>query len=282
MPSARYLLLVVSLFYYSVAHPLQRTFTATSKCSLRSNLTDAFFTGNSSAAQFGLREASTWMSLLAKLSAEESSSGQPHRLVLLGRHGQGYHNVAEAKYGTKAWDDYWSKQNGSGDGLVWGPDAKLTEHGKKQAARLHCRLTHEGPGIGAWYASPLSRALETSSILSDKHNTTILEDLREVSGVHTCDMRSTKSQISSRFPWALATGLTEADETWQSDIRESDKHVQARADGVARMLLSHSAQVISATTHSGFIRNFLKAVNHRETPIDTAGLIPLVLTYDCL
>jgi hypothetical protein len=30
--------------------------------------------------------------------------GESYKVLFLGRHGQGWHNVAEAKYGTKAWD----------------------------------------------------------------------------------------------------------------------------------------------------------------------------------
>jgi len=35
---------------------------------------------------------------------ESSPSGVQYKILYLGRHGQGYHNVAEATYGTHAWD----------------------------------------------------------------------------------------------------------------------------------------------------------------------------------
>lgn len=34
-------------------------------------------------------------------NAEE---GTEYKVLYLGRHGQGYHNVAESRYGTKLWD----------------------------------------------------------------------------------------------------------------------------------------------------------------------------------
>ena len=43
---------------------------------------------------------------LAKLNeaALETEPGVSYRLLFLGRHGQGYHNVAESYYGTDAWN----------------------------------------------------------------------------------------------------------------------------------------------------------------------------------
>jgi len=35
---------------------------------------------------------------------ERANSDERYHLLGLGRHGEGWHNVAEAKYGTKAWD----------------------------------------------------------------------------------------------------------------------------------------------------------------------------------
>lgn len=31
-------------------------------------------------------------------------AGESYKVLFLGRHGQGWHNVAETKYGTHAWD----------------------------------------------------------------------------------------------------------------------------------------------------------------------------------
>jgi hypothetical protein len=34
----------------------------------------------------------------------KSGENESVKVMFLGRHGQGWHNVAETKYGTKAWD----------------------------------------------------------------------------------------------------------------------------------------------------------------------------------
>lgn len=63
-----------------------------------------------------------WSVLRARLDAvnAQDQGVAVYKLVFLCRHGQGVHNVAEAKYGTEAWDTYYSTLNGDGK-LTWGP-----------------------------------------------------------------------------------------------------------------------------------------------------------------
>lgn len=35
---------------------------------------------------------------------DQSEANVQHKVLFLGRHGEGWHNVAEKKYGTKEWD----------------------------------------------------------------------------------------------------------------------------------------------------------------------------------
>lgn len=46
---------------------------------------------------------------------DEAEKGTSHKVFFLGRHGEGFHNVAERRYGTPEWDRFWSKQNGDDD-----------------------------------------------------------------------------------------------------------------------------------------------------------------------
>ncbi|PPQ99020.1 hypothetical protein CVT26_014397 [Gymnopilus dilepis] len=69
--------------------------------------------------------------ILEQLNAS-ATPGSSYKFFLLARHGQGYHNVAELKYGTKAWNDYWAKLDGDGE-ITWGPDPLLTDLGQEQA-----------------------------------------------------------------------------------------------------------------------------------------------------
>jgi hypothetical protein len=47
-----------------------------------------------------------WKRFEAYVSSLEAAKkeGESFKVLFLGRHGEGWHNVAEAKYGTKAWD----------------------------------------------------------------------------------------------------------------------------------------------------------------------------------
>jgi broad specificity phosphatase PhoE len=97
---------------------------------------------------------------------EKSEDGESVKLLILARHGQGYHNVAEATYGTKDWDCYWSMLDGA-DGITWS-DALLTEVGQGQAKDVHKlwrKLLPQGiPPPEAFYTSPLTRTIETANL----------------------------------------------------------------------------------------------------------------------
>ncbi|KAF7325096.1 F-box domain-containing protein [Mycena kentingensis (nom. inval.)] len=69
-------------------------------------------------ARFGLLDDSEgrWENLLEKLRHLNGAGEASYKLVIFGRHGQGFHNVAEEKYGTKAWDDHWAMLDGDGEG----------------------------------------------------------------------------------------------------------------------------------------------------------------------
>ena len=87
-------------------------------------------------------------------------------MLFLGRHGQGEHNVAEAKYGTPAWDCYWSYLDGA-DGLVWS-DAHLTRVGEQQALDVHAlwkaQLALGMPPPDRYVVSPLTRTVQTADL----------------------------------------------------------------------------------------------------------------------
>ncbi|KNZ76624.1 putative phosphomutase PMU1 [Termitomyces sp. J132] len=91
-----------------------------------------------------------------------------YKVFFLSCHDEGFYNVVEAKYGTSAWNDYWSKLDGDGE-IVWGSNAKLTEMGEAQAqATGEAWKTELAAGLskpGKFYISPLSCALETLEIM---------------------------------------------------------------------------------------------------------------------
>lgn len=108
-----------------------------------------------------------WQRLAHKLTTLNTTApaNTTYKLLYLGRHGQGDHNVAESTYGTAAWDSYWSLQEGNGT-LVFS-DAHLTATGIEQARtanRTWRKLLEEekAPAPQTYYVSPLYRCLQTA------------------------------------------------------------------------------------------------------------------------
>ncbi|TFK22033.1 phosphoglycerate mutase [Coprinopsis marcescibilis] len=246
--------------------------------------------------RFGLIDESPdrWTRLRAKLAEMNSTTSADdgaavYKLLFLIRHGQGFHNVAEAKYGTQAWDDYWSKLEGDGE-IVWGPDPLLTPTGLDQAKEVRSVWERElAAGLGTpskVYSSPFSRVLKTcfiafDGLLEDDSKVLIVESVREENGVHTCDKRSARSFIHKEFPkYTIEDGFTEEDELWSPDVRETKAEVADRAGIVLDRIFDENPTdeaVLSVTAHNGFINGVLKKLGKAPYLLPTGGVLPLLL-----
>lgn len=241
--------------------------------------------------RFGLIDDSPerWSKLIASIQQlnVDAPSHVRYKLFFLGRHGEGYHNFGWTKYGQKAWDDYWSKLNGDGE-LIWGPDPELTPVGEGQADEAHVAWKTELqcglPFPEKLYCSPLSRAIRTNQrsfkdLNPDGRRTTIVENIREEFGIHTCDKRRTRTYIHETFPeYLIEDGFTEEDALWKPDVRESWDDVDVRAKAVLDMIFENDKeQYISITAHSGFINACLRVTDHPLWALPTGGVIPIVV-----
>ncbi|KAF2485343.1 histidine phosphatase superfamily [Neohortaea acidophila] len=221
---------------------------------------------------------------------ETSPADTTYKLIYNGRHGEGYHNVGEAKYGTQAWNDYWSKLDGDGE-LYWF-DAHLTAKGTQQALHNHAFLKRQFaqekmPAPQKYYSSPLYRCLQTANLtylhldvpVDAPFTPTIKEMMREVMGEHTCDKRSSKAVIHKAVPsWNIETGFTEEDELWRPDHRETFAEHDARTHALLEDIFEHDSHaVLSFTSHSGAIASLLRVMGHREFGLPTGALIPLLV-----
>ncbi len=216
---------------------------------------------------------------------------QSIKVLFLARHGQGWHNVAESKYGTKAWDCYYSFLNGS-DGLTWA-DAHLTPLGQEQATSVHDLWAQEYklhgiPAPQTYYVSPLTRTLQTADLsfrdlelprTANPYKPFIKELLREALGMHTCDRRSTGTEILSAFPHAvLESGFSEQDRLWEPDYREPASARRYRLETfLDDVFAEDEGTFLSFTSHSGAIASLLQGVGHREFRLETGGVIPVVV-----
>ncbi|MCJ1231458.1 hypothetical protein MMC12_008135 [Toensbergia leucococca] len=220
----------------------------------------------------------------------ESKSTVRYKVLFLGRHGQGVHNVAESFYGTSAWDCYWAKQEGNGT-VNW-VDAHLTELGKDQAQvanQFWSKMIADQkiPVPQKYYTSPLDRCLSTARLTfsglmlptNQAFTPTVKELLRETNGVHTCDRRSPKSYIQNEYPtYEIEVGFTEEDELWLPDKRESNSALDARMKLLLDDILTdENSDFISLTSHSGAIASILRVIGHREFRLVTGSVIPVLV-----
>lgn len=241
--------------------------------------------------RFGLLDESRnrWAKFITHIQQvnQDADSFTSYKVLFLGRHGEGYHNVAEAKYGSKAWDDYWSKLNGDGE-LVWGPDPELTSIGKDQVVTARNGWNAELPfGIPLpqkLYCSPLTRAMQTCDItfreiVNTRCVVVVVENCREENGVHTCDKRRTKTYIESTFPaFQIEHGFSEEDLLWEAEVRESRTHVEERAKEVLDMIFNNDGELfVSITAHGGIINAFLAVLGRTSYALPTGGVLPVVV-----
>jgi broad specificity phosphatase PhoE len=247
---------------------------------------------------------------------KNAENGVEYKVLYLGRHGQGYHNAAETRYGTKLWDvrvqlfylhgtfgfqlstdqtkqSYWAKQEGD-EHAHWA-DSHLTPLGEQQALDVHAFWTSaltqaKVPAPENYYTSPFYRCLQTSwlsfhnlSLPSDKPFAPIVKELlRETNGVHTCDRRGPSSIIRKDFPsYTLEPGLPETDVSWTPDYREKPaEHILREHLCLEEIWAGDEKQFLSLTAHSGTIAAVLGAVGHRRFALPTGGVIPIVVKGD--
>ncbi|OAA34180.1 Histidine phosphatase superfamily, clade-1 [Metarhizium rileyi] len=215
----------------------------------------------------------------------DQSENIRYKVIFFGRHGQGYHNVAESFYGTPAW-------NAKGNGTITWADPLLTPDGFKEAEKangFYRRLYEQQsmPRFESYYSSPLKRCLQTANTTFGTLDLpteypfvpTIKELFREDISIHTCDRRSTKSEIAEFMPgWTFEEGFTEKDELWQGDKGETPAHQVARSKKVLDDVFTNDGSTwISVTSHSGEIAALLTALNHRAFSLSTGQIIPVLI-----
>lgn len=225
----------------------------------------------------GLLDNVTWKDVDVYIK-KRAVQGVDVKLFLLLRHGEGIHNVAEAKYGTEAWERYYRK-------LAKYTDAKLTSLGMKQAEKAGNRVDEElnrGLKIEEVVVSPLERTLHTAMIAYQKHEEIpkrSMEWPRETIGVCTCDLRGTISSKAEQYKTIDFSEIwSDADPWWTPDHRETEAHINDRARMfLNRLFYSHKSTHIGVVSHSGLITAAMRVVGHRKYSVATAEIIPFLL-----
>lgn len=249
--------------------------------------------------KFGLK-LNSWNEFVKEIDNlnEKSESNISYKVIFFARHGQGWHNLIIEQYGQAEWDEKWSKLNTDGN-IIWGPDPYLTELGIRQALNNHEgwkeQILTGAPYPSRFYCSPLTRAIQTliytwENIRNEDYHVHINDDIRETIGEHTCDLRSSKSEITKRLNdfkvaenFEFEEDFPENDYNFKKNYREQLFEQTLRSNNFLNYLFEKDFQnktadrFISITSHSGTLRSFVLALNHRDFPVGTGGMLPVVI-----
>jgi len=134
----------------------------------------------------------------------------------------------------------------------------LSDEGRAQVRRLAERLAHDP--IAAVYTSPLSRTVETASLLAAPHGLPLLHEdgLREIS--HGRWEGLTRREVEERFPGEY--------EAWEADpftfapvAGETGLEVLARAlPAIRRVVVGHPDATVLVVSHKATLRLVLASL----------------------
>ena len=160
------------------------------------------------------------------------------------RHGQAQHNVrAEAKRDAGCPFEEFIQQMREDDAF----DADLTDVGRAQARSARA------PDVQLVVASPLSRAVETASLMYPGREIVCVEELREWCGQLVNSKRRTASQLKERFPFVDVSQLNEHDERWDSEVLEEEASVARRGMAALSWLSRRPENNIAVVAHGGLL-----------------------------
>ncbi|QLQ78121.1 hypothetical protein HG537_0A03680 [Torulaspora globosa] len=248
----------------------------------------------------------SWSDLHSQLPADTDT--HHYKLVVLARHGQGYHNAAILRYGLEAWEGYWSFLEGDEHG-TW-VDSKLTPVGRDQVEKtglevLAPMIDHIQALPDVFFTSPMRRCLETfigswgdifhknNEYLNDSPIPVhVIENLRERLGEHTCDKRVPHSEVVAQYQpyktdrgnvihWHYEPDYPEQDSLWLQNYRETDSELDKRLHAALSQIFSQlnsDQRFISITCHSGVIQSILRNLSHPPVKnLDTGKTVCVVV-----
>ncbi|KAK8037894.1 phosphoglycerate mutase [Apiospora phragmitis] len=212
----------------------------------------------------------------------DADKNTQYKLLYMMRHGEGFHNAAEAYYGTPAWNCYWSELDGK-----WHKRLGRRFSGIDQTTKANrfwrAQLTTEGTPA----PDPLSRCTTTANLTlaslalpADRPFVPVVKELlREGISMHTCDRRSNKTYIQKLFAgYRFEEGFTEQDEQWNGTFAETGAAQNAQSKAVLDDIFSNDGKTwISITSHSGEIRSLLSVLGHRPFSLSTGQAIPVLV-----
>jgi broad specificity phosphatase PhoE len=190
-----------------------------------------------------LARGASGMAATLKTAAPQVAATRTQTISFV-RHGQAQHNVrAEAKRDAGCPFEEFIQQMREDDAF----DADLTEAGRAQARSARA------PDVQLVVASPLSRAVETASLMYPGREIVCVEELREWCGQLVNSKRRTASQLKERFPFVDVSQLNEDDERWDAELLEEEASVARRGMAALAWLARRPDDNIAVVAHGGLL-----------------------------
>ena len=137
-------------------------------------------------------------------------------------------------------------------------DVELSDEGKFQAGQLAARLADDP--IAAVYCSPMTRTIQTATILAAPHNIPLIhrEGLKEINHGHWEGMR--RADVEMQFPDEYAA-WEEDPFTFAPQGGEAGVNVIARALPIIReIVLEHRGQNVLVVSHKATLRLLISSL----------------------
>lgn len=149
-------------------------------------------------------------------------------------------------------------------------DARLDGTGRMQALALGAALRAAGTGVELVLVSPMTRALETASLMFSEDGGgggggwaarppfVAVELCREAFGSHPCDARRSVTALAAEFPHVDFSGVATNEDTWHDPHRrETVREVSARCDHFLAALRERVEKNIVVVSHGVFLETLL-------------------------
>ena len=224
--------------------------------------------------------------------------GSGSKVLHLLRHGQGFHNLLVDTYsalGVTFKTDGSDKSNNNPHRKVEVTDAPLTFRGRQEAISLAPKTAALASQPEVVIVSPLSRSIATT-LLSFRHLVSddgkssavpflALESVRETFGIHYCDCRRARSELTLDFPMVDFSLLDSDPDPVDHSVRESLHDGVRRCYAFLEWLKTREERVIAVGTHSSWLfRLFNGALDCCDASLGTkfavGELRSVVLDFD--
>ncbi|XWW94762.1 hypothetical protein V2A60_002710 [Cordyceps javanica] len=235
-----------------------------------------------------------WARFTAHVEAlnRESPENVSYKIMLLTRHGQGYHNLKNKLGRDEKGENHDALlKNGDDDDALF--DASLTPLGVAQAAALAdlwlASVAADGlPVPRRLYTSPLARCLQTSlhqlKPVADAHGLpyrpVVKEALRERWTTHRCNGRRPRAWIAARWPACVVEdGFPEADLLGARPRPETEAEHRVRVLAALRDVFEadDDVVVVAWTFHSLAMRTLLGALGMVPFKVQPATTVALLV-----